>query len=173
MASNPLVVIEPVNVAFFKDFARLGTQENEAVLAMFLKANREKIERFTGCDYVSKEKEKTFTINQRFDLDLNSVISVRGFYTKVADIASAYTYYVEYCKGISVNRQYPLDEDNLPSYTVCYQLVVDPTDVPETVKSVLCMVASDLYENREISGTASAKLSAKFKFMLAELKKYN
>ena len=87
--------------------------------------------------------------------------SVSGFHTDLASIPAGYDYFVEYVKGITINRDYPLDWGSLPTYTVAYSVTIDPADVPEGVKVAIARVAGDLYDNRESSGTPQVGITAK------------
>lgn len=123
---------------------------------------------------MSKIKEKTFPANVRATIPTLDILGVSGFYTTVEEVAAAYNYWIEYQKGSIISRDYPIDYDNIPTYTLKYQVTVDPDDVPASVKVAIAKIAADFYENRENSSTsANQELSINFKSLLAAYRKIN
>ncbi|ALW86329.1 hypothetical protein AUC43_15300 [Hymenobacter sedentarius] len=166
--------MEPVTLAFFKTYARLSNDIEDAVLELFIAAAREKAEAYCNRHFVSKVAEKTFPVNVSSTIPAEDILSVTGYYTSAEQVAQAYWYWVEYQKGIIVNRDYPIDYDNLPTYTVRYQVTIDPSDVPASVKVAIAKIAADLYENREHSTSiGNQELSIGFKSLLAPYKIIN
>ena len=164
--------MEPVTLDFFKSYARLSGAAEDAVLLVFLQAAREKAESYTNLDFVSKIKTSSYPANQNCPVAAADILSVSGFYTSVADLTSAASYFEEYRKGITINRDYAIDWYNLPTYTITYQVTVDPADVPASAKIAICKIASDLYENRETSSDLSNKsLSISHRVLLDPLRK--
>lgn len=144
------------------------------MILVIIQAAREKAESYTNQDYVSKIKTSTFYANQNCPIATADILSVSGFYTSKADLPSATSYFEEYRKGITINRDRPITWDNIPTYQVTYQVNVDPTKVPASTKIAICKIASDLYENRETSSDLSNKsLSISHRVLLDPLRKIN
>lgn len=152
---------EPITVEFLKLHARIASDLEDTLLEAYIPAARQLCEAWANRFFVTQTATKTFRVNQVCDVHTDQRVSVSGFFTDLASIPVGYDYFVEYLKGITVNRDYPLDWYNLPTYTVTYTVTIDPTDVPEGVKIAIARVAADLYENRESSGTQQLGITAK------------
>jgi hypothetical protein len=164
--------IEPVSIEQFKEHARISGSGESFTIELYLATAREQVEAFTGRDYISKIKEATYTFDQVTTIPVADILSVSGYYTDVTEVAEAYNYFVEYQKGISINRQHAIDLDNLPTYTVRYQLEVDPAQIPATIKTAILKYAAELYENRETTTTLpTTMLPVNYQTMLLAYKK--
>jgi hypothetical protein len=152
---------EPITVDFLKAHARIDSTLDDALLAVYIPAARQLAEAWCNRFFVSQTATKTFRVNQVCDIPAAQRLSVSGFYTDLADIPEGYDYFVEYLKGVTINRDYPLDWYNLPTYTVAYAVTVTPADVPEGVKVAIARVATDLYRNRDNSGDPTVGITAK------------
>jgi hypothetical protein len=152
---------EPITVDFLKAHARIDTTADDSLLTLYIPAARQLAEAWCNRFFVSQTASKTFRVNQVCDVPVGQRQSVSGFFTSLADIPTGYNYFVEYAKGITINRDYPLDWHNLPTYTVTYAVTISPADVPEGVKVAIARIASDLYDNRESSGTPMVGITAK------------
>ncbi|WBA43170.1 head-tail connector protein [Hymenobacter canadensis] len=140
-----------------------------ALLSAFITAAREKAETYCNREFISKTVKRTFTIDKPLDIASEDILEVSGFYTSINEAISAASYFNNYRKGIVVSRDYPIDYSNLPTYTVKYQVTVDPAEVPEAVKIAICKIASDLYENRENGSFPSNGIT--YKTLLAPFRK--
>lgn len=162
-----------VSIELFKEHARVSSQNEEATIVLYLETAREIVEMFTGTDYVSKVKIKTYTINQQIDsnIALTDIVSVSGYYKTLTEVADAYNYFINYKKGIIVNRDCLIDYYNLPTYTIKYKVTVDATEVPATVKRAILEIAAELYDKRETSGYASKELAINYKLLLKPYRK--
>ena len=164
---------EPVTVAFLKSYSRLTTTGEDELLRVFISAAREIAEAYTRRDYINKVRTSTYAANQNCPIPTADIVSVSGFYTTVDEIATGYNNFIEYIKGSIVNRDYPIDYANLPTYTVTYNVTVNPDDVPAQVKTAICKIAADLYENRENSTSgANRELNINYKVLLNPYMKY-
>lgn len=142
------------------------------MLLVFIQAAREKAESYTNRDFVSKVKTSSYPADQNCPIATADILTVSGLYTSVDDLSSASTYWEEYRKGITISRDLPIDWNNLPTYTITYQVTVDPADVPASAKIAIAKIASDLYENREASSDLSNKsLSISHRVLLDPLRK--
>jgi hypothetical protein len=152
---------EPITVDFLKQHAKIESALDDALLPAYISAARQLCEAWTNRFFVTQTATKTFRVNQVCVVPADQRVSVSGFFTDLADIPVGYDYFVEYLKGVTINRNYPLDWYNLPTYSVTYTVAVDPADVPEGVKVAIARVAADLYENRSSSGTPQLGITAK------------
>ena len=166
--------MEPVTPTLFKQYARLSTTAEDEVIELFITAAREKAEAYCNRHFVSKATERTFPANISCPIPSADILSVSGYYASAEQAANAYWYWIEYAKGISISRDYPIDYDNLPTYNVCYNVTVDPAEVPASVKVAIAKIAADLFENREnSSATSNQELRIGFKSLLAPYKILN
>lgn len=164
--------MEPVTLDFFKSYARLAGTAEDAVLLVFIQAAREKAESYTNLDFVSKVKTSTYPAYQNSPIATADILTVSGFYTSKADLTAAATHFEEYRKGITINRDYSIMWDNIPTYTITYNVTVNPADLPASVKIAIAKIASDLYENRESSSDlANKSLSISHRVLLDPLRK--
>jgi hypothetical protein len=160
--------MEPVDLSLFQNHAKFSSAEDVALMELYISAAREMAENYTGRDFISRTKKVTYTIDKTPAIALASITSVSGFYNTVAELSDAYNYFNDYRKGIIINRDYPINYNNLPTYTITYNLVVNPSDVPAVVKRAILAIASDFYEHRESSSEfANKELSISHKTMLA------
>ncbi|MET4072981.1 head-tail connector protein [Hymenobacter sp. UYCo722] len=144
---------EPIDIAFLKQYCRIDSGLEDNVLEVFISAARELAETYCNTYFISQLTAKTFRINEVFDVPVAAVVAVSGFYTSVLDIPVGTSWFAEYVKGFTVNRDYPIDYFDLPAYTVTYAVTVDPADVPAAVKVAIAKIAAELYENREFYGS--------------------
>jgi len=166
--------MEPVTPTLFKQYARLSTTVEDEVIELFITAAREKSEAYCNRHFVSKATARSFPANVSCPIPTADILSVSGCYASAEEAANAYRYWVEYAKGISISRDYPIDYDNLPTYTVSYNVTVDPAEVPASVKIAIAKIAADLYENRENSSVSSnQELGIGFKSLLSPYKILN
>lgn len=164
------IPIEPITVEFLKSYCRLITTGEDELLEMFITAAREKAETYCNRYFASQQATRTYPIDRPCPVPTEDIISVSGFYTNVAEATNAYTYFVEYLKGSIVNRDCAISTVTLPTYTVQFNVTVQPEDVPASVKVAIAKIAADLYENRENSG--SQELGITYKVLLAPFRKY-
>ncbi|MBX0290115.1 head-tail connector protein [Hymenobacter sp. HSC-4F20] len=140
----------------------------DELLKHYLSAAVAKAEKYCNQYFTSRILETTFTVTEPFQLSegTGSVLSVSGFVTDVTQLPTVGQYWSEYVKGIAINRQYPIDYDNLPTYTVRYDFQADPES--DVIQAIL-KIAADMYENRENSttGTVNRALSLNFQLLLA------
>jgi hypothetical protein len=146
-----------ITLDFFKKYARLSGDAEDEVLELLLDAAIEYGEGITNLDFTSKVKTSTFKANENCSIPASDILSVTGFYTSVTDLPTAASYFEEYRKGITINRDYPIDWYNLPTYDVTYNVTIDPAKVSKKIKLAICKVASDFYENRETSTSLANK----------------
>lgn len=159
----PLITLD-----FFKSYARLAGSAEDEVLELLLGAAIEYAEAHTRRDFTSKVKTSTYAANVNCPIPAADILSVSGFYSTVDELPTASAYFEEYRKGITINRDYPIDWANLPTYTIIYQVTVDPASVSSAIKLAICKIASDFYENRETSTSLSNKsLSVSHRNLLA------
>ncbi|UPL50525.1 head-tail connector protein [Hymenobacter sublimis] len=164
--------IEPVSIELFKAYSKLIAAEDSALIELFIRAAREKAEKYTNVDYISKVKSKTFSILDKLTIPTADILSVSGVFTSVDELENGYTNYVEYLKGSIIERSLPIDYAFAPSYTITYGVEIHPEDVPAAVKIAIAKIAADLYENRENSTNETNKeLSISFKTLLAPYRK--
>jgi hypothetical protein len=161
---------EPITLDFLKQHTKITVDREDELLAVYLTAARQRAESYCNRYFASQVATETLPINQVAPVAPEAILSVTGAYSTLAEVTNAYNYFVEYQKGISVNRQYPIDYDNLPTYTISYQVTVAPEDVPAAVKVAIAKIARDLYENRENSGSQELGITAKT--MLAAYRKF-
>ncbi|WP_156108936.1 hypothetical protein [Hymenobacter sp. APR13] len=167
---------EPVSIIEFKEYTRITTNADDTLIGLFLQTAREKVEAETERDYISKVKQATFKANTVPTVERSLVTGVTGYYTDLDDVYNAYTYFVEYAKGVTINnnRDYPIDYNMLPTYTITYSVTVEPTDVPATIKTVIMMLGSDFYDNRGASTVIKQHdVAIKYKALLAPYKLNN
>lgn len=165
---------EPVSLSLFKAHLRLpadDTAEDE-FLGYCLSAARGKAEKYCNQFFAPRTLETIFTVTERFELPegAGKILSVSGFVTDLADLPGVGAYWSEYVKGISISRDYPIDYDNLPTYTVRYQFEADPD--ADVIMAIL-KIAADLYENRENSttGASNRALGINFQVLLNPYRK--
>jgi hypothetical protein len=164
--------MEPVTLDFFKSYARLAGNAEDSVIEVIIQAAREKSESYTNQDYVSKIKTSSYPANQNCPIPAADILTVSGFYTSKTNLTDAQRYFEEYRKGIITNRDYPILWDNIPTYTITYNVTVNPSDVPASAKIAIAKIASDLYENRETSSDLTNKsLSISHRVLLDPLRK--
>ena len=166
--------MEPVTPALFKTYARIENDIEDDVIALFITAGREKAEGYCNRHFVSKVTEKTYPANVPTEVPAADILSVSGYYNTVEEVTNAATYFLNYRKGIIVSRDLPLDFDHLLTYTVRYNVTVDPDEVPASVKVAIAKIAADLYENREATTAhGNQELRIGFKALLAPYKILN
>ncbi|MDO7847459.1 head-tail connector protein [Hymenobacter sp. M29] len=152
---------EPIDVDFLKQHCRITGNLEDSLLAVYIPAARQLAEAWCNTQFVSQLVQKTYTIAQMCEIPAADVVGVTGFYTSVAELPISGKWFTEYVKGISVSREYPIYWDELPTYTVQYQVTVNPVDVPDAVRVAIAKIAASLYEERENSGTSELGITAK------------
>lgn len=159
--------VEPVTLALLKTVARVtGTAEDD-FLTLLGSAARELVEGFTGRHFASKVVKTTFRLSEDYQLDplAGDPTAVEGFITDLTQLPPSF---VEYTKGISVSRDYPLSWAQDQTYAVTYPIVADPAAVPAAVKAAILELATEMYDNRGSSstGTISPELPVNYKVKL-------
>lgn len=148
---------EPVSIELFKAHLRLTETDTaeDAFLLHCLSAARGRTEKYTNCFFASRTLETTFTVLEPMVLaeGAGEILSVSGFINDLAQLPTLSSYWNEYVKGISVNREYLINYDNLPTYSVRYHFTADPE--ADVIQAIL-KIAADLYENRENSTTGAS-----------------
>lgn len=159
---------EPVGLALLRAWVRVEGEE-DLVLEHLLTAAREKVEAYTGKFYAGSQRVAyTFELDEPYTLTSDyTVEGVTGFFDSV-EALEAFDF-VEYQKGIHINRELPLCLARAQTYTVTAVLPAS-TVCPEIVKSAILELAAEWYRNRESSnvGTISPELPVNFRVKLAE-----
>ncbi|QNE38988.1 phage gp6-like head-tail connector protein [Hymenobacter sp. NBH84] len=160
---------EPVSIELFKAQLRLQPEDTaeDAFLLHCLSAGRGKAEKYCNQPFASRVLETTFTVTEPFVLPpgAGEILSVSGFITDLSQLPTLGQYWNEYVKGISISREYPIDYDNLPTYTVRYNFTANAE--ADVIQAIL-KIASDLYENREnsVTGASNKALGINYQVLL-------
>ena len=136
---------------------------DDEVLALYLGAAREYAEKHSGRYFVDQVATAKFPANYNCPISTASIVNVSGFYDTVEAAMDAYNYFNEYRKGTIISRELPIDWENLPTYTVTYNVVAEP--LPLQVKNDILKLAAEFYENREaaVHGVAYQILFADYR----------
>lgn len=178
VTAYPALSAEPVSLDLLKAQVREDSTDAGvvALLGQKLQAARAACEGYCGRKFASCTVQQTFEVGEPYELlpGAGTVTAVTGYYTDVDDLANLNDtgYQVEYLKGISISRDYPIGygfRSNAPTFTVTYPVVITPEQVAPDVKEAILKVAADLYENREnsISGTIQGPLEVGIQVLLA------
>lgn len=154
---------EPISLALFKQHLRVTSDQEDELLAVYLGAARKYAEKHTGRYFVDQVVTKAYPANQNCPIPVASIVSISGFYDTLEAASDAYNYFNEYRKGTIISREYPIDWENLPTYTVRYNVVAEP--MPLDILNDILKLAAEFYENREavVRGVAYQILFADYR----------
>lgn len=188
----PTPAAEPVSLALVNAMARLdmdasvlaaydqtgsvptGTDPAIAaevdLLALFRTAAREKVEAYTNRYYAAQKLALTYELGEPYELPSGATAeSVSGFFASLADLENRAMYLVEYQKGISIERQYPLSDALLQTYTVVAATTGD-TQFLGLAKRAMLELTAEWFKNRETTAEARGllELPVSWRVTLAE-----
>ncbi|SNR92320.1 hypothetical protein [Hymenobacter mucosus] len=175
-------VTEPVTVAdavveWRLDLVATDTDEaaqaERRLIQRKLAAARQLVEAYTG-RYVAggQTLELTFRLDEEYKLPTGAVATaVRGFHTSLASLENFH--WVEYLKGSSVERQWPLGYAAQQTYTVTVTLPETASSLcPALMQEAILELGAEFYRNRETSSAAGIvprELPVSYKVKLAPL----
>lgn len=167
--SAPSEAQEPVSVVLLKQWCRVDTDAEDAVLLHLGKAARELVEGYTGRYFAAQTVQTTFELGEDYQLDplAGEPTAVSGYFTDLSQLPPSLE---EYRKGISISRELPRDEALRQTYTVTYP--INGGQVPELARQAILELAAEWYRNRESSSVAtiSPELPVNYRVKLAPLR---
>ncbi|UOR07165.1 phage gp6-like head-tail connector protein [Hymenobacter aerilatus] len=176
---SPAPLVEPVGLSDLKAWVRVDGESENGILAICLQGAREKVEAYTGRFFAGGQRvEITYELGEPYELPQGAtVVSVRGFFTTLEALENWNL--EEYRKGISINRELPLN-GAYGAFAQTYTVTVDlPTDAaercPAVVKTAILELAAEWYRNRETTqvGSVASELPVSYRVKLAELRLTN
>ena len=167
----PTLSQEPVSLALLKAQARVDGNGEDALLTVYGRAAREKVEAYTGRYFAAQTLELTYTLREAYRLPPGATATaVTGFYTTLIQLTDNAAYLAEYQKSISVNRDLDWSQAIEQTYTVTATLTAPP--VPGLALAAMLELAGEWYRNREttVAGVAViSELPVSWRVKLAEL----
>lgn len=170
-------LVEPVSLDLLRSVVRVDGDQDNAYLNLLNTAAREWVQQHLGYPLAGGQVvELTYELGEDYVLPAGATpTSVRGFFTSLDDLQN--WSWVEYQKGISINRQLPLSVAVQQTYTVTASLPsTDKLAVPATVKAAITKIVAEWYRNREesVAGVANvAQVPIGIQVMLAPFRQTN
>jgi hypothetical protein len=133
------------------------------------RAARKKVEAYTGRYFAPQTLSVSYTLEEPYDLPSGSkAVSVSGYFDTLEALAARGSWLVEYQKGISINRQLPLQAAFAQTYTVVAEVAAD-AEYSDLAAAAVTELVGEWYKNRETSGdTRLAELPVSWRVKLAE-----
>lgn len=133
------------------------------------RAARKKAEAYTGRYFADQTLELSYTLEEPYELPAGATaVSVSGYFDTLDALAARGTWLVEYQKGISINRQWPLEAAFAQTYTVTANVVADMA-YSDLAAVAITELVGEWYKNRETTGEGRfGELPVAWRVKLAE-----
>jgi hypothetical protein len=133
------------------------------------RAARKKVEAYIGRYLAPQTVRISYTLEEPYELPVGATaVSVSGYFDTLEALAARGTWLVEYQKGISINRQLPLEAAFAQTYTVVAEVVAD-VEYSDLAATAITELVGEWYKNRETTGEGRfGELPVSWRVKLAE-----